>query len=123
MLSGTQIYAANQWAALSALAHDHDVVDWFHEAYSDLKTEKAAEEAEEAIEESSWRVRDFFEYNDDARREFHEYVDEGEREMESYDESSSLLDKLEVELRAHLGLQLDTLWPSGQDGKPSEATS
>ncbi len=120
MLSGGQIYAANQWAAISALASDHDLSDWLFESYSDLKSEKAAAEAADAIAESAWQVRDFFEYNDGAREEFGEYMDEGERETEAYDESTTLLDKLEAELRQRLGLTRDTLWPAGQDGTPSE---
>lgn len=108
MLSGGQIQRANQWSAISSLAHDHDLTDWLHEAYSELKSEKAAEEAAEAISEAPYQLRDFFEYGTggtEAVDAFGEYMDEGERETEAYDESTTLLDKLEAELRQRLNLE------------------
>ncbi len=119
MLSGAQIYAANQWAAISALAHDNDLTDWLHEAYSELKSEKAADETSQAIKDSTFEVRDFFEYNDSAREEFYEYIDEAGREIEAYDEDVSLLDNLEAQLRQRLGKPSNQLWPASFDGQPS----
>lgn len=119
MLSSGQIYAANQWASLVALAEKHDERDFLYEAYSDLKSEKASEEAAEAISESSWQVKDFFEFNDSARDEFYEYMQTGENETEAYDESTTLLDKLEYELLRELGLSRDDAWPAELDGTPT----
>lgn len=119
MLSGGQIYAANLYASLFALAEKHEETDWFYEAYSDLKSEKASEEASEAISESTWQVKDFFEFNESAREEFYEYMQTGENETESYDESETLLGKLERELLQYLGLSRDDAWPAELDGTPT----
>jgi len=123
MLSGSQIYAANKYAALVALAEKHEAEDTFFEIMSELKSEESAEEAADAISESHWLVRDWFERGSEEGEEytenFHRYVEEGNLETAPYDEKDSLLDKLETELRSQLGLPEDEDdWPAEDDGRP-----
>lgn len=128
MLSGSQVYAANKYAALLALAEQHDAEEEFFQIMSELKSEESAEEAADAIAESHWLVRDWFDHesgNDrSAAGEFYQYVEEGNQETAAYDERESLLDKLERQLRSSIGLPEDEDdWPTERDGEPVEVTS